>query len=50
MELTKKDMLCEIYESGEYNETLDYEEICKYIHKLGVECEKKFVKNINLFQ
>lgn len=44
MKETKKDMLCEIYVSGEYNETLGYEEICKFINKLGVECEKKFIK------
>jgi len=44
MEQTKKDKLCEIYESGEDNETLNCEEICKFINKLGVECEKKFVK------
>jgi hypothetical protein len=41
---TKKEILCEIYESGEYNKTLNYEEICKYINKLGLECEKKFIK------
>ena len=41
MEETKKDLLCEIYESGEYNKTLNYEEICKYINKLGVKNMKK---------